>query len=84
MEKKQEIDENEYKNWFWHPASRRWRWHQPLHRSGREQTKPELQKNEVTEQDTRVYTQEECIRDLRNAFCKGRYRTWVGTRRRKK
>ena len=35
MEKK-EKDENEYLNWYWHPASRRWRWHNPLHRSGRD------------------------------------------------
>jgi len=97
MEKKKEIDENEYLNWYWHPGSRRWRRHNPLHRLGKEKTteanfksqklKASLVKGSSAaaplQNNTEAeYTREELIRDLQGAFCKGRYRSWVTRKRR--
>jgi len=86
-EKKRENDENEYQNWYWHPASRRWRWHNPQNKARREQelktvlTTAGSSAESSTLDSPKVYTQEECIRDLRNAFCKGRYHSWRGQKK---
>ena len=58
-----EFDENEYKNWYWHSASRQWRWRPPSSKTRKE---PTFYKE--------GYTLEECIKDLAGALCKGRYR----------
>ena len=81
--KKKDEDENEYLNWYWHPASRQWKRHNPLRSRREQELLPVIQTGsspaETSAQEkTEVYTQEELIRDLRNAFNKGRYRTWRG------
>ena len=61
MEKKRNFDEDEYLDWYFSMASGRWVRYIPR------KTKP-LKK---------VYTPEMMIRDLKSAFCGGRYSSWV-------
>jgi len=82
---KLKVDEDWYKNMYWHPASRRWRWHRPPNKPQEKQPESNLAAGDGSIQDEpkKVYTQEECIRDLQNIFCTGRYRSWAAAHKRK-
>ena len=57
-------DENEYQNWYWNPVSSCWVRH--------------CNKRKDPKKPKTEYSQDNLIWELKNVFCKGRYRSWTG------
>jgi len=78
MKEKRKIDENEYLNWYWDPYRSRWIRIKPRKKSLEMQNSQPCLK--AASGDVRN-TPELITQDLKNTFCKGRYRSWELTQK---
>jgi len=78
MKKKRKEDENEYKNWFWNSYHNQWIRVKPRKKPQENQTsQPNLK---VASGEVRN-APELVTQDLKNLFCRGRYRSWELTQK---